>query len=62
MATESERKVLEAYSTPGLRRNELTPTGKKDHLAGLGISGQSAKDTLEKLYGPDAEKCEEKQS
>jgi hypothetical protein len=51
--TETERRILAQYSTPGLRRNELTRAAKREHLAGLGLSRVEIEKTLLALYGPD---------
>lgn len=48
--TETERKVLAQYSTPGLRRNELDRREKKEHLASLKIKGEAAEKILDELY------------
>jgi hypothetical protein len=43
------------YSTPGLRANELTRSGKRQHLESdpRTRDPKIVKDTLEELYGPD---------
>jgi hypothetical protein len=53
MATEIERVVLAQYSTPGLRKTELSRGAKKDQLGSLGIKGKRADDILDELYGPE---------
>lgn len=36
----------------GLKRGELTPNGKREHLYGKGIRGAEAEAVVEQLYGP----------
>jgi len=45
--------ILTRYSTPGLRRNELTRAGKKAHLQTMPrITPKEIEFVLDKLYGP----------
>jgi hypothetical protein len=46
--------VLDAYSTPGLRKRELDRYGKKEQLGSLGIKGEQAEKILEQLFQPPA--------
>lgn len=48
-----EDEVLVDYSTPGLRRNELTPDGKRWQLWGKGIRGKEADEVIRKVYDED---------
>lgn len=45
-----EDEILARNSTPGLRRNELDRTAKKDHLAGLKVSREESDKILNQLY------------
>ena len=45
--------ILAKYSTPGLRRNMMDRTTKRDHLDRLGIRGKRADEILDELYGPE---------
>ncbi len=40
---------------PGLKRNELTPYGKRWQLWSLGVKGAEADKIVEDLYGPLAQ-------
>lgn len=47
----------EIEAPEGLRRNELSRSAKKDHLASIyKITGKRAKDILDKLYGKRKDK------
>jgi hypothetical protein len=47
----SEQEILARYSTPGLRRNELTRAGKKWHLQGFArITADEIEEILDRLY------------
>jgi hypothetical protein len=47
----SEQEILARYSTPGLRRNELTRAGKKWHLQGFTrITSDEIEEILDRLY------------
>jgi len=35
--TETEKRVLECYSRPGLRQGELTPAQRREHLLNLRV-------------------------
>jgi hypothetical protein len=49
----SVAEILVRYSTPGLRRNELTRAGKKAHLQSMPrITPEEIEFILDKLYGP----------
>jgi uncharacterized protein (DUF2267 family) len=52
----TEQEILERYSTPGLRRRELSRTAKKAHLATLRrpITGEEAEKVLAELYPEQA--------
>lgn len=50
MATLEEQAVLNQYSTPGLRKGELSRQVKADHLASQGIKGEVATKILDQLY------------
>lgn len=50
MATPEEQAVLSKYSTPGLRKGELSRQVKADHLASQGIKGEVATKILDQLY------------
>lgn len=50
----TEREVLSAYSTPGLKRNQLPRAAKKDHLLQLRVPGEKIEEILDRLYGPQA--------
>jgi hypothetical protein len=47
--------ILARYSTPGLKRHELTRAEKKFQLDGLKITGARAKEILDALYGPEVD-------
>ena len=53
----SEADTIAAYSTPGLRKHELTRSSKKDQL--LSLLGDRRRDEIEiiliELYGPEEE-------
>lgn len=55
MVTETEKKILERYSTPGLRRNQLGRGAKKDHLASLKVVGERAEKILDELYPEESD-------
>jgi hypothetical protein len=46
----TEQETLERYSTPGLRKHELSRAEKKAHLAGMKIVGEDAEKILAQLY------------
>jgi hypothetical protein len=47
----TEQEILARYSTPGLRRNELTRAGKKWHLQGFArITPKEIEAILDQLY------------
>jgi hypothetical protein len=47
----TEQEILERYSTPGLRRNVLTRTGKKAHLQTMPrITPDEIEEILARLY------------
>jgi hypothetical protein len=47
----SEQAILARYSTPGLRRNELTRAGKKRHLQSMPrITPDEIEEILNRLY------------
>jgi hypothetical protein len=50
----TEAEILAAYSTPGLRRRELSRAAKKEHLATLKVVGEKAEEILTRLYPADA--------
>jgi hypothetical protein len=50
----TEREVLSAYSTPGLKQNQLPTAAKKDHLLQLRVPGEKIEEILDRLYGPQA--------
>lgn len=52
----TEREILQRYSTPGLRKRELSRTAKKQHLASAyRLTGDDAKRILDEMYGPEQE-------
>ena len=51
----TEDEVLARYSTPGLRKHELSRSAKKDHLNGLKFSREDRDKVLDELYGPELE-------
>lgn len=51
-----EEGILARYSTPGLRRNQLDRSAKKDHLGSAGVKGPEAEKILNELY-PVVEKA-----
>ncbi len=51
----SEREILDRYSTPGLRKNSLSRTAKKDQLAGIKVTGADAEKILDQLYGSESQ-------
>lgn len=52
----TEQEILQRYSTPSLRRNELTRAGKKWHLHDMrkkyGWSADDIEKILDELYPP----------
>lgn len=50
----TEQEILARYSTPGLRKHELTRSEKKAHLASLRITGEEAERILARLYPEEA--------
>jgi hypothetical protein len=49
----TEQEILARYSPPGLRRNELTRAGKKQHLQSMPrITSDEIEEILNRLY-PD---------
>ena len=55
MATAHELEILQQYSTPGLRKNQLTRMAKEAHLRGLKTKESDVKELCDKLYGPVVE-------
>lgn len=45
-----ERRMLAAYSTPGLQRVELTPAAKRSHLKSQGLADDQIAVTMSALY------------
>jgi hypothetical protein len=45
-----ESEILAAYSTPGLRRNQLSRGAKKEHLRSLRVSEAEIEKILNELY------------
>lgn len=52
----TEDEILAEYSTPSLRRNELTRSAKKEHLNGVAkhLTREERDKILEQLYGQEA--------
>jgi hypothetical protein len=46
----TEQEILARYSTPGLRKHELSRSEKKAHLESLRITGEAAERILTRLY------------
>jgi hypothetical protein len=46
----TEQEILARYSTPGLRKHELSRSEKKAHLESLRITGEAAERILARLY------------
>ena len=53
MSEDRVKDILDKYSTPGLRRHELTRSEKRNHLERIGIRGADADKILNDLYGPE---------
>lgn len=51
-APDYERRMLAAYSTPGLQRVELAPAAKRDHLKSLRLDDAQIAATMLALYPP----------
>ena len=49
----TEEEVLRQYSTPGLRKNALTPREKRDQLRGMGLPAEDIEAILDRVYGVD---------
>lgn len=45
-----EQGIVDKHSTPGLRRNELTPYAKRQQLLAGGYDKKRVEDTLIELY------------
>jgi hypothetical protein len=45
-----ETEILAAYSTPGLRRNQLSRGAKKEHLRSLRVPEADIEKILDELY------------
>lgn len=50
MATDEERAILENYSTPGLRKGELTRDAKRSQLDDLRLPKEDRDKILDELY------------
>ena len=50
MTTEYERSVLDRYSTPGLRKNAMTLSAKRDHLRSLGVKEDDAEKIIAEIF------------
>jgi hypothetical protein len=48
-----EQAIVDRYSTPGLRRNQLDRAAKRDHLAGLKLPAHEVAKIMAELYGDD---------
>lgn len=57
---DSEDKILQRYSTPGLRKNELDRSAKKDQLAGQRLTPDEIHIILDKIYGPEIKETVDK--
>lgn len=53
MTEPRDKAVTSNPDHPGLKRNELTPQGKRDHLTSVGIKGEDADKIIDKLYKPE---------
>lgn len=49
-----QAQCIGSASAPGLRRNVLTPNGKRWQLWGKGIKGADADKIIDELYGPQS--------
>jgi len=50
--TQQHQDAIGNVSAPSLKRNELTPAGKRRQLWGKGVRGADADKIIEDLYGP----------
>ena len=49
------KEIFDKYSTPGLRRKELSRWEKREHLARLKVNKDEIDTILVQLYGPEDE-------
>lgn len=50
----TEREVLDAYSTPGLRKSELSRHAKRLHLGNIGVRDRDDVDEILSSLYPDS--------
>ena len=53
MTTPTEHDILAKYSTPGLRKTELTRPEKREQLERIGFPKERIPEVLDELYGPE---------
>lgn len=51
--TLKHQNLIGSIDAPGLRRNVITPNGKREQLWGKGIRGQEAEEIINSIYSKD---------
>lgn len=49
----TDQHIIDQHSTPGLKKNELTRSAKKDQLNGMKVRKDERDKILDELYGPE---------